>query len=67
MIERIDLGQSRWGLCHQKCGRTVKRTHPERVKGTHLGQKVGRPGQQRQAWPHSDFRPFLAFIDSRNR
>ena len=27
MIERIDLGQSRWGLCHQKCGRAVKLTH----------------------------------------
>jgi len=44
-----------------------KRTHPERLKRTHLGVQDGRFGQERQFGFHSDFRFFLAFIDSRKR
>ncbi len=54
-------------LDHQKCGRTEKRTHPERLKRSHLGVQDGRFGQERQFDFHSDFRFFLAFIDSRKR
>ena len=41
--------------------------HPERVRRTHLGVQDGRFGQERQLGFHSDFRLFLAFIDSRKR
>jgi hypothetical protein len=39
----------------------------ERLKWTHLDPQNSRFGQLRQLVPHSVFRPFLAFIDSRNR
>ncbi len=44
-----------------------KWTHPERLKRTHLGVQDGRFGQERRLSFHSDFRVFLAFIDSRKR
>jgi hypothetical protein len=43
------------------------RTHPERLERTHLGVHDGRVGQERRFNVHSDFRFFLAFIDSRKR
>jgi hypothetical protein len=45
----------------------LKRTQPERLKRTHLVLQGSRSGQGRQLGFHSDFRPLLAFIDSRKR
>ena len=45
----------------------LKVTHPDRLKVTHLVPEDGRSGQERQPGSHSDFPPFLVFIDSRKR
>jgi hypothetical protein len=42
-------------------------TPRDRLRLTPLAPEIGRPGQERQPIPYSDFRPFLLFIDSRNR
>ena len=49
MIERIDRGQSRWGLCHQKCGRTpLTRSFPDVYKSiryiAEASRQYGPPG-----------------------
>jgi hypothetical protein len=45
----------------------VSRTHPQRVRETHLFLENGHFGQGRQFRFHSDVRVFLVFIDSRKR
>ncbi len=68
LLDQFKAEREALALLHNTNGtEREKRTHPERLKRSHLGVQDGRFGQERQFDFHSDFRFFLAFIDSRKR
>ena len=68
LTSRLEVGTKLVVMSHIQGGtERVSGTHFERVSGTHLDFQSGHSGQEWQIRLHSDFRPFLDFIDSRKR